>query len=108
MRRESNSWTETAAAARPRSRPARSASHCDDRTMPASDPLHHAPPEQALRHGEQHDENDDEGERILVGRADVACPERLEQAEQEPARHRAERITHAAEPRRAAGSKRRW
>ena len=47
------------------------------------DPLDHAASEQAVRGGEEHDENDQEREGVLVGRADVAGTERFQQAEAE-------------------------
>jgi hypothetical protein len=64
-----------------------------------SDPFHGPSSEQALRHGEQDEKDNDEGEGVLVCRTDVTNPQRFEQPEQQSARNSAKRIAHAAEHR---------
>src|SRR5215208_7326298 len=63
-------------------------------------PLDHAPPEEAVRRRKEHEENDQERERVLVGGADVSGAERLEEPEQQAARDRSQWTAHPAEHRR--------
>ena len=56
--------------------------------------------EQALGPHEEHDEQHDEGDRVAVGRVDVAGGEALEHAEDEAAADGGDRVAEAAEDRR--------
>src|SRR5208282_4054543 len=70
----------------------------DDRAAhAASDSFDLGSTEQALRHNEQHSEDNQEGDGILIIRRDVACAERLQQTKKEAPDHRAEGAAYAAE-----------
>src|ERR1700761_8976560 len=74
-----------------------------DIVTPESDFFDFRPAEQAGRKEDQHHDQDREGGDVLVLDREISRPERLDQADQEPAQHRSGQRADTAEHRRGEG-----